>query len=236
MAMDQAAKFRLKVAKTQEVGFSAIQKELSLENMIKNEEKEKEQIELNNLLAKIQKEKEKRKCLKDTIKEKDLDNELISEKHQTEAEIDDIKQSIAKKVMIKRAKLKKLIDMMRNKARLRRSQLEAELKDLRQKMAADLLAAQRSGDMKKCKKGKTVIDYRENYCNLHFVEDYIRNSDCKTDEQFCYMCCESEFGNMFIDRREKCYNMCDEKEKKLVPKSKGGEYRWVWSPTHQVKK
>ena len=204
--------------------------------MIKNEEKQREEIELGNLLKKIKKEKEKRKCLKETIKEKDLDSELVSDKHQAQAEIQQIKQNINKQIMVKRAKMKKMIQMMRNRAKLRRSQLEGELKSLRQQMAQDLMAAQKNGDMKKCKRGKKDVDFRENYCNLHFVDDYIRNSDCKTNEQYCYMCCETEFGNMFIDRREKCYNMCDEKKKKVIKKKPNGVYKWVWSPTNKVTK
>jgi len=28
-------------------------------------------------------------------------------------------------------------------------------------------------------------------------------------EDFCYICCENEFGKMHQDKREKCYTMCD---------------------------
>jgi hypothetical protein len=75
------------------------------------------------------------------------------------------------------------------------------------------------------------LDARDAYCNLNYVDDFIRNSDCKTNENFCYMCCENEFGNMFIDRRESCYNMCDLNEKKIPKAAKpNGNGPWLWTP------
>ena len=71
------------------------------------------------------------------------------------------------------------------------------------------------GDINYCKKGKFDRTYREEYCDKNYFEDYISNSDCKSDSDFCYMCCENEFGNMHIDRRDICYNMCDEKTKEI---------------------
>jgi hypothetical protein len=229
MMSSQNGKYKLKVKKVQDTGFKAIEKELQLENLIRQEEKAKEEMELNNLLKLIQAEKDKQACLRNTIKERDLDAEFLDERRSSEHEVAEIKEEISKQVKIKRAKMKKLIEQMRAKTRLRKSALENELKTLRQTMAKEMLQANKSGSMEKCRAGKTDMDKREIYCNLNYIEDYVRNSDCKTDENFCYMCCEKEFGNMFIDRRENCYNMCDLNVAKAV-RPKTGNGPWMWTP------
>jgi hypothetical protein len=218
-----------KVENVQDTGFKAIEKELQLENMIKNEEKAKEEMELEEIKKKIEKEKQKQKCMQKTIKERDLDAEFIAQQKASEQEVKEVKKEIAKKVQVKRAKMKKLIQEMRSKSRMRKAALENELNSLRMKMAQDMLQANKNGDIEKCKAGKTNKDKRAVYCNTRFMDDFIRNGDCKSDENFCYMCCESEFGNMFIDRREACYNMCDLPAKK--EKKKGGDGPWMWTPT-----
>lgn len=47
------------------------------------------------------------------------------------------------------------------------------------------------------------------YCENNFVSDYNRFKDCKSLEDFCYICCENEFGDLHIQERDKCYNKCD---------------------------
>lgn len=232
MMLGSNSSFKKQVTKTQNLGFAAIQKEMQLENLIKNEEKEKEDQEITTLLKKIEKEKEKEQCLHNTIKERDLDAEFVSEKRAAEQEIKEIKEEIHKQVEVKRANMKKLIEQMRGKAAMRKTALEAELSGLRQKMATEMLKASKNGDMEKCKKGIVDVEARDTYCNVSYIDDFVRNSDCKTDEDFCYMCCESEFGNMFIDRRESCYNMCDTNEQKkpaASPPTKG-DGPWMWAP------
>lgn len=218
------------VMKTQNVGFAAIQKELQLEKLVTNEEKQREDFEVSNILKKIKQEKEKENCLKKTIKERDIDAEIMNERRSTQNEVTDIKKEITKQIQLKRNKMKKLIESMRNKAKLRKMALEGELNSLRQRMAQEMLKANKNGDINKCRKGKTDFDARENYCNANYIDDFVRNSDCKTDDNFCYMCCESEFGNAFITNRDNCYNMCDLKEpKKSTTTSPAGNGPWLWT-------
>jgi len=46
-------------------------------------------------------------------------------------------------------------------------------------------------------------------------------SIAKNDENFCYLCCENEFGTNFYNERNGCYDMCDgKKSKKKIKKKK----------------
>jgi hypothetical protein len=76
-------------------------------------------------------------------------------------------------------------------------------------MAFKIMESNRCGDIEHCIKGKKSPSQRDNYCNTNFVTDYLKNYDCKTGDSFCYMCCENEFGNNFLDKRDECYDMCD---------------------------
>ncbi len=224
----EAANGSKKVNNVEDTGFKAIEKELQLENMIKNEEKDKEEMELEEIKKKIEAEKQKQKCMQKTIKERALDAEFKQQTKATEQEVKEVSETMEKKVKVKRAKMKKLIQEMRSKSRRRKAALENELNSLRMKMAQDMLQANKNGDIEKCKQGKVNADKREVYCNTKYMDDFIRNGDCKQEDNFCYMCCESEFGNMFIDRREACYNMCDLKVVKKEEKKATGP--WMWTP------
>jgi hypothetical protein len=212
MLSQSSSSYKSKVITTQNLGLKAIQKEMQLENLIRNEEKQKEELELAAIAKKIQAEKDKAACLDHSIEQRDLDASIVNDRRSAENEIKSIKDEAVLQVEHKRAKMKKLIELMRAKAALRKSAMLAELNALKAKMAEKMAKSSKSGDMKYCRKGKIDKEYRHLYCDKTYVDDFVTNSDCKSDENFCYMCCESEYGNMHIDKREKCYNMCDIKE------------------------
>lgn len=227
-----SSSYKSKVITTQKLGLKALQKEMQLENLIKNEEKQKEELELASIAKKIAAEKEKADCLNHSIKQRDLDASIVNDRRSAENEIKVIQAEAVAEVKNKRAKMKKLIAMMRAKAALRKSAMMAELQALRAKMAENMAKSSKIGNIKFCRKGRTDISFRGDYCDKNYVDDFITNGDCKSNENFCYMCCETEFGNMHIDKREKCYGMCDalgpiKALKKFKPsKTLNGPYMW----------
>jgi len=91
-------------------------------------------------------------------------------------------------------------------------------------MANTLIKANKNGDWKICKKARNDKDQVNEYCNSNFVDNFIKNKECKEPENFCYVCCENEFGNMFLKKRDLCYAMCDHLASKDLD---NGE--WVWN-------
>ena len=102
-----------KIKKTQDLGYKVLGKELNIEALITKEEQEKEQLDIKNLLLKIQKEKSKRKCLVKNIKLKKLEREINIDKSGISKEISSIKKDIAENVEIKRAEMKRRIQLMK---------------------------------------------------------------------------------------------------------------------------
>lgn len=225
MVNEQTNQLREGLVKTQETGFEAIEKELDIENMLKEEEKQKEQDDIKGLQEKLSVESEKLKCVKESIQEKELDNEFIEQQHQVESDVKQIKKEFTEKIVKKRENLKNLLEKMRKKSKMDKSKLESEIKSLRNKISAGIMIANKNGSIDTCRDGKVDKDKRVKYCDSNFVDDFVNNSDCKLDDEFCYLCCETEFGNSHMDKREKCYSMCDIKEEpvKLAPVD-----RWTW--------
>ena len=97
-------------------------------------------------------------------------------------------------------------------------------------MAIELLNANKYGDMMICKNTRVDKQKMQKYCDLNFLDNYAKNQDCKNPDDFCYVCCENEFGNMFLRKREKCYDMCDESKKGRTKKgtTKITDGKWIW--------
>lgn len=62
-------------------------------------------------------------------------------------------------------------------------------------MASKLLKAYNKGDKTKCAKKDDTIAV-EGYCNIKFASSPDQNQACKVPEDFCFICCDQEFGAM----------------------------------------
>jgi hypothetical protein len=200
---------RGKVMKTENMGLAVMGKEMELEKLIKKEEKKRENRQMKKLKKIMKKEKKKATCLKKSIKRRQLDTQILLEKREAEKEINHVKEEIKMAVQMKRNEMKRQISLMRKRSRRRRAALETKINRFRSKMALRIMETNRCGDIEHCIKGKKSPSQRDTYCNTNFVDDYLKNYDCKTEDSFCYMCCENEFGYNFYDKREECYDMCD---------------------------
>ena len=214
-----------KVSKTQKTVMKAIKKELALEDLIKKEEQEKVENTTNDLMTKFKYEKHKKKCLEKVLKSKEVEDAKNREGKEVENQIEKLKEDAVVQVKNKRTQLRKKILEIRKKAQRKNRVIEQQIQKVRGSMAADLLKANKSGDWRRCKKARNDKKLVYEYCNTNFIDNFTRNSDCKDSENFCYVCCENEYGNMYIKKRDKCYGVCDQLSKKDLS---NGE--WVWNP------
>ncbi len=238
----QIRKYGKKKKKVQDNSFKVLSKEIELESMVQNEEKEKEEMEERKLIKMIALEKKKKECLEKSFEERELDTEFQESEKESLEDENDIKLQTQKKIEDGRWRLKKKLMQMKQKSKTRRDQLGEQLLLLRSKMSKEIILANKNGNMKFCKRGRKDIDFRESYCNKAFVEDWVRNSECKSNEEFCYTCCEHEFGLNFVSQRDACYDMCDRKVKKPInfPKmnvkamKEPSQGKWVWAPKEKA--
>jgi len=240
MNIQETQLFRKSFSQTQEVGFKAIERELNIEKMVKKEEEQKESEELAELEAKVKKEEKKASCVHKSIEEKDFDS-FFEDKMEALDEMERLKVKINNKVLDSRNKIKKLLGDMRRKADRKKEELQDKIAAVRSKMAQEILLANREGDIKNCLRGKKDLDFRTNYCSKNFVDDYETNSVCNSND-FCYTCCENEFGANMKIKRNRCYKSCDDKEKPKEKKNKeeaeqknDSGYSWLWATQQQTK-
>ena len=88
------------------------------------------------------------------------------------------------------------------------------------KIASEMFHARKKGNSSECSP-TNLPENKEKYCDKYFNDDIHNNRDCKDPDEFCFMCCENEFGQLWGKERDNCFAMCDDN------KPKGN---WVWVP------
>ena len=151
----------------------------------------------------------------DTNKDKEVKERISSMKN-------DIKNIILKKREEQSQKLQTLKKLSERKNR----DILNQIQQLRTQMAGEMLSAQKEGNMTACFINSP--EQREDYCSKSYSDDPTKMQDCKEPTNYCYVCCETEFGEFHYEKRDICLNKCE-----LTPKNKGS---WVWVPsTNRVK-
>jgi hypothetical protein len=223
LAATEKKQVESKIGKTQKTVIKALRKEVKLEDLIKKEETEKFENETKNLIAKFKHEKKKKKCLEKILKSREKEDAKVREEMEIKHEIQRLKQEALKVVKKKRKTLKKKILEIKKKMQRKNRLIEQQIQRVRGSMANELIQANKQGSWKVCKESRVNKKKMVDYCNVNFVDDYAKNMDCRDPENFCYVCCENEYGNMYLKMRDTCYNMCDNLAQKDLS---GGD--WVW--------
>jgi len=222
-----------KIKTTHKTALKALKREAAMERMIEKEEKERYEKEQRYLMTVIKKEKKKRDCLDKALKDREKEDERNRKAKEAENTINAIKAEAAKQVKKKRYDLKKKLELLKKKAKRKRRLLESQLQKVRGQMAKSLMNANRFGDWKLCRDARGHKPKIVKYCDANFIDNFVKNQQCKDPEDFCYVCCENEYGNMYIKQRDKCYDMCDALSKKDLS---SGEWKWVDEEPKKVNK
>merc|ERR1712167_321189 len=138
----------------------------------------------------------------------DSHEEKLKEKEEFEELEKKIKEEEEKEKCIKKAIKRKSVAQQRKAHAL---EVAAKINEIKQNtlaqikmdMTKDMLKAENEGDATKCKISSS-ISYKTEYCNDKFGEDWLANKNCRDEAQFCWVCCEQEFGQMHIDARDAC--------------------------------
>jgi len=231
MKENQDMELEKKIVTTQETALKAIRKEFKLERLIKNEEKLKAKERLKDLLKLKIKEEKKQNCLEKALKAREEESLKGRDSVLAEKEINRIKDDAKKEVEAERQRLRVKLGEYKKKTGRKQFQIEQQINLIRSKMAQNLLLANKNGNMVICKNSSKDQEAINKYCDSNFVTDYKKNIECKDIENFCPLCCESEFGNMFLNKRDECYNTCDD----IINDELKGDWIWTKEGFHQTK-
>ena len=214
----------IKVQKTEEMALMAVQKEIKLEDLLEKEELEKEAAEEKELKVQIDNEKKKDECLIKSIKEKELEDQYNANKSRQEAEVESVKKEAQINILKKRSQIKIKIAQMRTRAARKKKILSNEIQTLRTTVANELTNLNKDGNKDNCfKANKETEKNVKMYCSNNFMDTPQKYAECIVIEDFCYVCCENEFGNMHLKQRDTCYNACES-----PAAAKGQSGSWVW--------
>lgn len=213
--------------KIQEMGMLAIRKEIKFSELITDEEKQKEKNEIDELANKIKEERRKQDMLLKSIKEKEYESELNLNKSRREKELDEMKSMLREQILANRKKMKEKISEMRKRNERTKEKLKNELMEVKNKIAEQLSDINKEGNMDSCFKPSSApadITRVQAYCSMNFLDsDPEKYAECLKNDEFCYVCCEREFGEIVIKKREECYDKCDKDPKK--------DGVWQWKET-----
>jgi len=201
---------------TTTTAMKAIQKELSIEDLIKAEEEERQKKQEETIRIQIELEMKKKQCIIKAIKEKKIENEKIGKALETKNRIENIKKSAAEEVLKRRNKLRVQIEKIRKQSSLKRNQLTQKLFEVRTSIASEIGKAYKKGDKNKCVVANDSTRGRRNYCIANYSDDFSFLQYCKESDDFCEICCNNEFGDMFEEDKEKCI-------KEVCPLKKTGD-------------
>jgi len=202
---DEKKKLEKKVHQFRKMSFSAMEKELRLEDLLEKEEESREQSESEMLEQQINQEKKKEQTLIKAIREKELESQLNVAKSQAEKAILEIRKNTQAQILKQRQLVAKKIIEMRQKRKRKNSELKNQILTIRSNIADRLKNINRKGDQGLCLEVKNI----ESYCTKYFADSFVKMGDCKTKESFCYVCCENEFGELHVLERDQCYASCD---------------------------
>jgi len=212
------------IKKTENVALNAIKKEINIEELIKREMIVKSKQEADELVAIMRHEKRKKDQLEKIFKARESEDVIKREARAAVMQVKAIQNEAKKEVEKKREALRLKIQEIKQKSLRRKKIIEQQISMIRAQMANSLIAANKEGDSTVCKEGignRQKIDY---YCNKRIVDDINKNIECKSFDSFCYVCCENEFGNMYMEKRDQCYDLCDKKYSKEL--EAGGDFIW----------
>lgn len=197
-----------KLLDSQNLEMKVLDREVEVEEKIKKEEylKAKERTKL--LLDQMNKEKVKKDKLEKAIEEKEEEEVKIQDSNKLTQALSDIKNETKSTVLSKREKLKKKIKEIRLRANRRQAMIEQQINLIRGKMTSSLIKANKKGNKEKCKSAKSNQTSMNTYCDENVVEDLNSNIECKKELNFCFVCCDNEFGKLNMEEREACYNFC----------------------------
>jgi len=211
-----------KIGETQKVALTALRREINLEDLIKNEEIQKGRDSNAELFRQVEQEKKKKNLLTKALQFRESTYAKIRDAKATKLQIDNIKKDAKVDIKFKRAVLKKKIEEIRNKFKRKNRLLQQQVQLIRSEMAEEIMNANKKGNAENCNIRNDIAKIAS-YCDKWVADDYTKNRNCKDPANFCYACCETEFGNMYISQRDECQTMCDELDQKDL-----SDGDWIW--------
>jgi hypothetical protein len=197
------------ILKTQQLAIKAIEKELTVENIIEKEEELKQKKLQDQVNSEFEKIKKQRDMIQQALKEKKKQAELYANKLMLKKKLKQIGENVRRQVEKIREDLKARIRSKKNDENRKRQIVLNKISYIKKDISKDLLRASKNGNYEECNPERQASEIVE-YCTQNYEHDNEKMNECVQNNQFCYLCCESEYGELHLESREVCYDKCDD--------------------------
>jgi hypothetical protein len=197
------------IIKTQQAALLALEKELKLENVVEKEE-ESRQIKIDKeYYKKLEEVKKQKEIIEKAINEKKSLSDLYSEKAKIKKKVKQIKDQVQNEIQKIRDDLKqRMLSLQKEKTRKRES-VKNKIEETKKEISKKLIRASRRGNADECISRKTSEEMVK-YCEVNYEHNIEKIKECSSRDNFYYLCCESEFGDLHLEERSACYSKCDD--------------------------
>ena len=177
--------------------------------MIEKEQEEREKLLGEEYQKKYEKVKNQKELINQALEQKKKQADIYSEKQVVKKKIIQISEAVKRQVEKIREDLKsRLLAKKKDEAR-KRELIQNKIENLKKDISNDLIKASKKGDFEECdpeRPQKQII----NYCKVNYEKDNFKMAECIKNDNFCYMCCEAEYGELHLELRNNCYTKCND--------------------------
>ncbi len=138
-----------------------------------------------------------------------LEKKAEETKTDTKERLEEIQKELKLKIILQRKKLFRRLNLIKLAHLRKRNQLKQHIMDVRKVLTQNILIAEKQGDIKLCLNCLGDESKIKKYCSIAYNTDPESEIECKNFDNFCYLCCESEFGEMHKDSRDECIKTCE---------------------------
>lgn len=197
---------------TQKDVLKAINREIDIEELIRKEEMLRTQERIKSKMDEFKHEEKKKEKLEEALTKQQESQTTVVSNLKTQQNILEIKKEAEKDVQSRREALKQKIQKIRLLADRRTRIIQQKINIIRNKMTRTVVEAAKNGDQDICKRSSLKQELMNSYCDENLIDDYAKNAECKTSDNFCFSCCDNEFGQANVTGKENCYQYCLEGE------------------------
>lgn len=208
LSMEENKLHNSKIDGSEKLALKALDREVEIEEKIKREEYIRAKEATVKMLADMKKEEKKREKLDEAMEDRENQETRAIELRRIDSNVQNIKKDTQSEILSKRNSLKDKIKQIRKKFQRRQNMIQNRINLIRGNMTNDLLQANKAGSAEKCLDSKKSEESRNSYCDENVTDDLTANRECKNEYNFCFACCENEFGRLKMLERETCYNIC----------------------------
>lgn len=207
----EAKKKQISMKEITELALASLGKELTFQGRLQKEEVDREvKAEIKSTIN-VEAAKEKLTNLKKEDSKGEEESINMAQDVQNDNQVAALKDMIQKTILGIRKKQAEKVHQMQIIAKLESQHKRDNVDMIRIKTAVQAVKAAKAGDQENCNKDQPK-EQIEDFCYKAFPGDAESIQDCMDPAEFCFKCCDVEFGSAHLNLRNKCYkNKCGPK-------------------------